>query len=181
MDVTLVNSPATEPVGTFVRSLYESSFPAEERRCWTSLAALIKSGKGPELCLICTDNDLVGFMTVWKLGGGHVTYIEHFAISPSYRGSGIGGMALDALVEASESVILEVEPAVTGDDASRRIKFYRRHGFFLHEDIDYIQPPYSPDKPSVRLAIMTAGGEIPDMQHLLTELKHRVYGYTMHE
>lgn len=160
----------------FLRHLYETSFPPEERRPWEALRDIINDGTGPQLFVIETDGRAAGFITAWSLADGGMTYVEHFAVDGSMRGSGIGGAAIELLAQKMGRIILEVEPEGTTPEASRRIDFYSRHGFRLRPEIDYIQPPYAPGLPPVRLSIMTAGDESADMDTVIAELKRRVYG-----
>ena len=84
-------------------------------------------------------------------------YVEHFATNPELRGQGIGSDALNMLMElADKPVVLEVEPEDSNPLASRRIGFYRRHGFMLHSDYKYIQPPYTPESQSIEMKLMSS-------------------------
>lgn len=141
-----------------VRSLYLRAFPAEERRPLHILSRLLEDpGSGVELYLI-EDGESpavpAGFITLWTLGCG-VRYVEHFAIRPELRGGGIGAAA-PALLPHDSLIVLEVEmPA--NPLACRRIEFYRRTGFTLHDAFRYVQPPYSPSLPEVEMKLMTRG------------------------
>lgn len=163
-----------------VRALYLDSFPADERRPLHMLERLVADPEsGVDLLLIEGGDALPhGFMTVWTFGSG-MRYIEHFATRPELRGSGIGRSALELLgaMTGDLPVVIEVE-CPDGGIASRRISFYERCGFALHDGYDYIQPPYKVSLSSLPMKLMTCGDlggrDIASIAH---ELKATVYGY----
>lgn len=162
--------------------LYIDSFPAEERRDWADGSDLLTfMAEHPDefgiYCMRGADGTPAAFMTVWNLG--RFRYAEHLMAAPQLRGGGIGGRLLDTVCAASDlPLILEVEPPAMNDMAQRRIGFYLRHGFTPHYDIEYVQPPYSADKPEVPLLLMSYGGGDgyqPDAASI-SMLKSSVYG-----
>lgn len=163
-----------------VRALYLDSFPADERRPLHLLEQLVAAPEsGVDLLLIDGLDALPhGFMTLWTFGSG-MRYIEHLATRPELRGCGIGANALELLgaMTGNSPVVIEVE-CPDGGIASRRISFYERCGFTLHEGYDYIQPPYKASLSSLPMKLMTRGDlggrDIASIAH---ELKATVYGY----
>lgn len=160
-----------------VRQLYIASFPPEERRDWNDLQDKTSDPREAlSLLIIRSRRRFAGFITSWDLGG--VRYVEHFAVDPSQRGSGIGANAITRFVGMAPSpVVLEVEPASDGDMARRRISFYRRCGFTAHPDFPYIQPSYAPGLPELPLMLMTAGptpGQL-DLPTLSDAIRTQVY------
>lgn len=61
------------------------------------------------------------------------------------------------LASDSRPLVIEVEPP-TDEMACRRIGFYERNGLRLWNDVEYVQPPYSPDRHAIELKLMTYGG-----------------------
>lgn len=137
-------------------ALYVDAFPPEERRNvkdWKNLMAH-DGGAFRALRIAGPERGFLGFLTYWNLGKFY--YVEHFAVSASARGGGIGGKALDLLLATTKDMplVLEVEPPVT-DDARRRIAFYERHRLML-SPLPYWQPPYDPSKTKgLELNLMT--------------------------
>jgi lysozyme len=159
--------------------LYELSFPEEERRLYANENDLEDFRKrNNELFHILTiyNNDTaVGFLTYWTFTD--YLYIEHFFINPDYRGKGLGGEMLDKFTQAADrGVILETE-CPNNDVSKRRIAFYKRHGFKLHNEIEYRQPPYSPTQPFVELKIMSYGKHTVSRLADLSPMLSTVYGY----
>ena len=140
-----------------VHSLYMDSFPESERRPWNSILELITI-KAPFYKFYTAeteDNTFAGFISVWKLP--HATYIEHLAILPNLRSTGIGGNILTQVINnaGNEPVVVEVELPDSNEYAQRRISFYERHGFTSLTDKVYFQPPYAPGLPDVQLLLMS--------------------------
>lgn len=169
-----------EPIPSQLLGLYTLAFPQEERRPWTSIDEMAAfMAAHPQMHLRIIENDLAfaGFMVYWHLSP-LVQYVEHLATLPEMRGNGLGAKLIESLTSIPEThVILEVEPPVD-ELTRRRIGFYRRLGFTLHDTIPYVQPPYCAGQPSVHLCLMTA----PDIsENLITseivpELHTMVYG-----
>ena len=156
-----------------LNDLYSSSFPAEERRPWGSIVSPATAGC-PELFAIIADGRLAGMLTLWSFD--RFAYVEHLAVDPGLRGSGIGSTAMRELIEkvGNKPVVLEIEPPVDSlPETVPRHNFYRSLRFDTI-DTGYIQPPYSPGLPSVPLHLM-ATTALPRISTAAT-LHSRVYG-----
>lgn len=142
-----------------IKGIYFSSFPEEERRPWESIVTMIQNGFPYFRLYVIRDDEgkTIGLYTLWKLPVAY--YVEHLAISSVIRNSGYGGKAIRHIVEEAGDmpVVLEVELPDKGEDAVRRICFYRRNGFTALEDVPYFQPPYRPDLDEVPLMLMVSG------------------------
>ena len=152
MNVELTTDISAEDL-TIISELYLNSFPAEERRPWEAIASPA-AGKRPELFAVIADGRLAGMLTLWTFD--RFASVGHLAIDPSLRGRGVGSAAMRKLIEKTgrKPIVLEIEPPVPErPETVRRRDFYRALGF---ETIDtgYIQPPYTPDLPSVHLHLM---------------------------
>ncbi len=161
----------------FIETIYTQSFPDDERRDFTKVTQLLQENRAFHLTLLSLDSQPVGFISHWQWND--FAYIEHFAVDHTLRGSGYGAKGLQLLLRQLDSpVVLEVEPP-TDDLSCRRINFYRRLGFELCNR-PYTQPPYSPDKQSVALLLMSYGAMNLDSNfHTVVEQLHcEVYGVT---
>ena len=77
-------------------ALYEQSFPIHERR--TKQAQQARLGcPGYHFDLLMEGEELQGILLWWE--AGPFCYVEHFAIAPQLRGTGIGTRALEQLRE----------------------------------------------------------------------------------
>ncbi len=157
--------------------LYTKSFPDNERRDYRDaghLADFIKMKGGKFRAFAAKDGDLfLAFLSYWVFEG--YVYIEHFAVDPLLRGKRIGTEMLNHLFkEVSPDVLIEVElPGTPKTD--RRIKFYERNGFRTREEINYVQPPYSPEKGSLPMLLMTHGNVNLHNMDSIKEMLEEVY------
>lgn len=122
-----------------IYDLYEFSFPNHERRNRTAFEHLVLHEENFVCNAIYYDSMFVGFITLWHLKG--FTFVEHFAIKSEFRDQKLGVSTMKYLMQMTEEpLVLEVEMPKS-NDASRRIHFYERLGFYVLSDF-YMQPPY---------------------------------------
>lgn len=157
-----------------VKTLYHDAFPADERRPWDSVLELIVDEPRFHVTLIRSGRSTVGFINWWSLG--EAAYIEHFAIEPRFRSKGLGADALTRFCNAHRHsvTVLEAEPEGMNEMAGRRLHFYERCGFTPHDELPYIQPPYTPESEPVELVLLTRG-PVKDLETLASEIRRRVY------
>lgn len=130
--------------------LYINSFPENERRDLNSLNKLLESAP---ICLyeILHNNSFAGLITTWDFP--KFLFVEHFAISTTHRGTGIGSKTINIVASNNNKpIVLEVEPPID-DISKKRVEFYNRCGLQLSEE-PYIQPSYDGVKPEVELRLM---------------------------
>ena len=131
-------------------SLYESAFPAPERRDAPELQRVMQR---PDYhpALILENGQLVGILFYWETED--FVFLEHFATLPQLRGHGLGAKALELLKQKAKPVLLEIEPP---EDAltRRRYGFYRRNGFVKNPH-RHIQPKYRLDDRPLELNILS--------------------------
>lgn len=131
--------------------LYNQSFPSEERRDLTAQKQILQDFRYDLECYY-DEAKLKGFCAVWIFDD--FIFIDHIAISPEFRGQGIGSEIMNKVINNHKKpIILEVEKPET-ETAQRRITFYERLGFKLNE-FDYYQPSLGPGKPSIPLHLMS--------------------------
>lgn len=165
-------------------SLYCESFPSTERRNWKTnedAQLWIAAHKDCRIYLIYYKSIFAGFLNCWNLhtSSGEILYIEHFAVSPSQRGNGLGAAALQTIMADSKtSIILEVEPP-TDELTRRRIAFYERNGLKLHSALPYLQPPYFPGNQPIILKIMSSPelGQSEIESEIIPVLHRKVYNH----
>lgn len=168
--------PAHEGSMDYIRPLYESSFPVEERRPWQGVLNKLNHESCYEMWLLRCGDTNVGMAVTWQLSSA--LYVEYLAIDNDMRCKGLGKRALVAIKShaGGKRVVLEAEPPSTGEMACRRLGFYSRNGFEALPGVDYVQPPYAPGLPSVKLLLL-ADGPVDDTDTLIKEIHHKVYGY----
>lgn len=165
-----------DKVMSYIRQIYDESFPIDERRDFNEVKVLLQSRAEFVLYLIESDGKEVGFISSWEFPD--FIYVEHFAIDPSCRGGGYGAETLQCfLSDVTKPVVLEVERP-EDDFSRRRIAFYERVGFKLWGEIAYIQPPYDTTRKPLDLLLMTFGDiDLSSTFKLVNTTLHReVYG-----
>lgn len=156
-----------------IRELYNSSFPAEERREFFELKQLISDDKLFINQILTDKNTVAGLYIFWKFG--EFIFVEHLAVNPELRGFGIGEGTLSVLQEQSKILILETELPVD-EISKRRIKFYERNGFKLLQR-QYFQPSYGKNKPEVELKLMCTKADISieKLDEYIFQIRKKVY------
>lgn len=140
-----------------IYQLMEASFPTNEYRTYAEERALLWNPLYSIYVIRPNDGEIKAFSAVWDLGD--FAFVEHLAVNPQDRNSGLGAKMLAMLsIELSKPMCLEVELPDT-ELAARRIAFYERNGFHLNL-YDYIQPSISVGREAIPLLIMTSGGPI---------------------
>ena len=135
MQTELVRLSASSPELPAVLALYESAFPANERR---EPEEIIGSEGGPgELLAVKCGGELAGMLAV--LTYRDITHILYFAVMPEMRDRGIGAAALAALRSRypGQRIIADPErpepyrPNI--EQRLRRLAFYERCGYYPTE------------------------------------------------
>ena len=169
MQVTLV--PVAREEAGQVYELMLQSFVSEERRDEKGFYAALENA-AYKLYHIAADGKISGFIGLWEVCGG--AFVEHIAISPDCRGSGMGSAAMKAVQQRYGSVVLEIEPP-TGGDRLRRYNFYAALGFKLN-DVEYFQPPYRPGDAPVAMKLLSWPDALPDCKSAVNAIYSTVYG-----
>lgn len=104
-----------------------------------------------------------GLIAAWDFAD--FRYIEHFAVRPAARGSGLGSRMLAEYVRLdARPIYLEVE-APDNDLALRRVQFYQRAGFHLNP-YQYQQPALRAAQPGLLLCVMTYPAPLDEATYL---------------
>lgn len=141
-------------------ALYEESFPVHERR--TRQAQQERLGcPGYHFDVLMEGEAVQGILLWWE--AGPFCYVEHFAIVPQLRGTGIGTRALEQLRKEGRRVLLEIDPPVD-EVARRRQRFYEKAGF-CENPFHHIHPPYRAGFSGHELVVMTSPGPITQEEY----------------
>lgn len=140
-------SSARHPLAAAWWQLYESAFPASERRDAAQHAAALRH---PAFhCLhLADDRGMVGLLGYWLWDS--LCYVEHFAVVPERRGQGLGHRVL---AQIPQPVILEIEPVVD-ETTSRRLAFYKSCGYQQLPQ-PHVQLAYQAEQPNVPLVLLS--------------------------
>jgi ribosomal protein S18 acetylase RimI-like enzyme len=158
-----------------LKEIYENSFPVDERRDFEKLVNL-ENNPLFSFFYFYNNNVLSGLFTQWIFND--FCYIEHLAIREDLRDKGIGTLLMKYLTsEIKQLLVIEVEK-LGEPNSDRRIKFYLNIGFYLCE-YSYIQPPYSHERNSVPMNLMTYPRSLiyKDFLEIRKELYLNVYNF----
>ena len=156
-----------------IYQLMEQSFIREEIRDYEDALAVMDEPLY-RLYHLVLDGNRIGIVSLWCFE--EFCFVEHFAIREEYRNLGYGGLAIDTVVQAFPSVVLEAEIPET-EIAKRRIGFYKRHGF-VYNSIPYRQPSYRVDGEGVPLVLMSSGAPLSSHEEVVKCLYENVYHQT---
>lgn len=162
----------------FVENVMQTAFPVQERRDTPQQRAYSDTNPLFFNNIVLEDETPVGMISYWDFGDFY--YIEHFAIAPALRNGGYGKRVLEKMKELLKEapIVLEVE-APTDEMSTRRIGFYERSGFVLHEK-PYMQPPYRKGDAEVPMFLMSCGAlEMEnEFERIKATIYNKVYGVT---
>ncbi|MBP0001891.1 MAG: GNAT family N-acetyltransferase [Cyanobacteria bacterium SID2] len=164
--------------------IYEEAFPPEERVRRDKVIDRI--AKGVYELWIGKDGDRVVFMTIlYNLQQSDLVLLGYIATDAAYRNLGIGSTflqdVLNHLKPLDRYLLIEMEHPDNDDGmARRRLEFYRRIGAKLLENVRYILPPLSGDRPTEMLLAIAPGYRTETLdrlrvRHLLTQLYVEAY------
>ncbi len=130
-------------------TLYESAFPARERR---SEEDTVRALSDPEFhaCSVWLGEEFAALLFYWQ--NDELTYGEFLAVRPELRGHKIGHRIMEWFCRQGD-VILEIEPPVD-ELTCRRKGFYERLGFVAN-DYRYIHPSYGNPLDPHQLVLMS--------------------------
>lgn len=138
----------------FVEELMHTAFPEQERRDTPQQREYSDNNPLFFNNIIVENDKPIGMISYWNMGDFY--YIEHFAIDPAQRNGGYGKRVLESVKELLQApIVLEVEEP-TDEMSTRRIGFYNRLEFILHEK-PYMQPPYHEGDTELPMFLMTYG------------------------
>ena len=147
LSVQPIHGP-NDPLFASFRELYEASFPEYQRRRAADQAAAFEQ-PAYRLDAWLADDEFAAFMSWWDFPD--IRYVEHLAVSPDKRSTGIGRKLLQAwLPTAVTPVALEIDPVVD-ELTGRRLAFYQRVGFAENPAIKHTVPSL------IECAVMTPG------------------------
>jgi GNAT superfamily N-acetyltransferase len=140
-------------------SIYESSFPDEERESPDKLLGSVASGRGHLLLARDGNSRMLGFALMSDLGEG-VSLLRYLVVDGALRDRGIGTRLVAAAREwlgatSRCGMLLEVEP-IEHEDAGERRQRRRRVEFYERMGACYVECA-----PDYRMPSMTTGLPLP--------------------
>ena len=129
-----------------VVSIYEDSFPANERQPLEIFEERVSAGK-TELIVAEQNDQVMGFVVIWDFNSMANGFIDYLAVSSKFRSKGIGRQLLKFVCQKARSsgkdLIIETEYPGEGENMAereRRLQFYLNNGAFILGQVPYILP-----------------------------------------
>ncbi|TDL49728.1 N-acetyltransferase [Paenibacillus dendritiformis] len=157
-----------------VFTLMKASFPENERRTYTGQKELLSDSHYRLITETDGNNEIIAFLAAWEFP--LFRFVEHIAVDPGIRGTGVGRKLMTSYIEESvQPILLEVELPIT-DLAQRRVSFYERLGFHINH-FEHVQPPLQNGQPSLPLKMMSYPQSLTEAEFILfTEILYtKVY------
>lgn len=139
--------------------LYLDSFPHYERRDFDKNLEKMATDEQFYFCAVeSPDSTCVALVCYWKWQ--NLCFVEHLAVDPQMRGSGLGAQILSnlAMQLPGTVILLEIDPPM--DEISiRREQFYIRNGYKVNHYL-HIHPSFEIPSHPHRLVIMSNPREL---------------------
>lgn len=138
-----------------VYSLYESSFPENERRTLAQLETCFKNSNYRMEAYFVSDI-FVGFVEYWIFNS--FIYVEHIAVRPDYQRKSIGKQMMKNIISLNAPIFLEIELLID-EITKQRYEFYKNLNFEII-NIPYYQPSYGKGKKSIELHLLACNYDL---------------------
>ncbi len=153
-----------------VYDLYNSAFPAYQRRTWAGLETLFNKKPAFQCLNVRSNSNFVGLIHYWTFE--KFIYIEHFAIHPDYRNQGLGSKVMKEFLAKKELPVVVETETPRSHVASQRIHFYERLGFFMTTNF-YMQPPYEGSQ--VMMSMLLMSNDYHFTNKYFTQIRNTLY------
>lgn len=155
--ITEKNSPWFTDVDT----LYESAFPAHEKRePEAKIYALSRSNYALQAWF--DGEQFIGMIGAWSFE--KYTYIEHLAVNDQLRAQGYGKRMLTHFLQMHPLTILEIDPLTT-EIACKRLRFYQSLGF-TENCFEHFHPSYHQGTADHPLIVLSYPQQISEALYL---------------
>jgi len=135
-------------------NIYENSFPFNETRPFEDIVNMLRNDKNYHLIVSLNNNSVIGISLMYIFRSLNIGLLDYMAISPSYRGQGLGKEIFNFTFEKLCSIItngigllIEIQKENNLLDhqemtiRKNRIGFYNKLGVKLLDKVNYLLPP----------------------------------------
>jgi GNAT superfamily N-acetyltransferase len=138
-------------------NIYENSFPFNETRPFEDIVNMLKNDKNYHLIVSLNNNSVIGISLMYIFRSLDIGLLDYMAISPSFRGQGLGkeifnftfeklcsiitnGIGLLIEIQKENNLLNYQEMTIR----KNRIGFYNKLGVKLLDKVNYLLPPIYP-------------------------------------
>jgi GNAT superfamily N-acetyltransferase len=148
-------------------NIYENSFPSNETRPSEDIVNMLRNDKNYHLIVCLNNNSVIGISLMYIFRSLNMGLLDYIAITPSYRGQGLGkeifnftleklnsiisnGIGLLIEVQKENNLLNQQEMAIR----KNRIRFYFKLGVKLLDKVNYLLPPIYPSNKEEEMYLM---------------------------
>jgi GNAT superfamily N-acetyltransferase len=148
-------------------NIYENSFPFNETRPFEDIVNMLRNDKNYHLIVSLNNNSVMGISLMYIFRSLNIGLLDYMAISPSYRGQGLGKEIFNFTFEKLCSIItngigllIEIQKENNLLDhqemtiRKNRIGFYNKLGAKLLDKVNYLLPPIYPSNKEEEMYLM---------------------------
>jgi GNAT superfamily N-acetyltransferase len=148
-------------------NIYENSFPFNETRPFEDIVNMLRNDKNYHLIVSLNNNAVIGISLMYIFRFLNIGLLDYMAISPSYRGQGLGKEIFNFTFEKLCSIItngigllIEIQKENNLLDhqemtvRKNRIRFYNKLGVKLMDKVNYLLPPIYPSNKEEEMYLM---------------------------
>jgi GNAT superfamily N-acetyltransferase len=148
-------------------NIYENSFPFNETRPFEDIVNMLRNDKNYHLIASLNNNSVIGISLMYIFRSLNIGLLDYMAISPSYRGQGLGKEIFNFTFEKLCSIItnvigllIEIQKENNLLDhqemtiRKNRIGFYNKLGVKLLDKVNYLLPPIYPSNKEEEMYLM---------------------------
>ena len=148
-------------------NIYENSFPFNETRPFEDIVNMLRNDKNYHLIVSLNNNSVIGISLMYIFRSLNIGLLDYMAISPSYRGQGLGKEIFNFTFEKLCSIItngigllIEIQKENNRLDhqemtiRKNRIGFYNKLGVKLLDKVNYLLPPIYPSNKEEEMYLM---------------------------
>jgi ribosomal protein S18 acetylase RimI-like enzyme len=136
-------------------AIYSVSFPEHEQRNREQQLTAFSDNRY-HLSILTENDQVVSFIAWWNFPT--YVYIEHFAVSPEFRGKNIGSNMINTFADRiKKTIVIEIDPPIN-DISRKRLAFYEKVGYKANPH-KHFHPPYNPKNKPHELLVLTLNKE----------------------
>jgi GNAT superfamily N-acetyltransferase len=148
-------------------NIYENSFPFNETRPFEDIVNMLRNDKNYHLIVSLNNNSVIGISLMYIFRSLNIGLLDYMAISPSFRGQGLGKEIFNFTFEKLCSIItngigllIEIQKENNLLDhqemtiRKNRIGFYNKLGVKLLDKVNYLLPPIYPSNKEEEMYLM---------------------------
>ena len=172
VDFVLVEKPDSLAFFRQVERIYLDSFPVSQIRPTKMIIRMLEFDPNYYLLVAREDDFIVGFSMLYAFNELNTAFLDFMAIDKTYRGRSIGSELFRYTLNVSRRLVVnsigvffevERESPLEYDREGfkyRRVRFYRRHGAKVLENVHYMLPDLQGGEPEDTYLMIIPNREI---------------------